>query len=169
MSTRTTTMKTTTTTTTTTTGTGRLITTILLMCGAAMAGHLSGCASGPAASGGGPSTSRAVAEGRAEPGAEGLIHRVTEADLATTRGSQPVEGQYVKLWVNGMGCPQCVTNIDFQLERRLSATDVRVDLGEGVVYARFPRTRPTPDQLRNATTDAGLTLVKVVSSSTPID
>jgi hypothetical protein len=142
---------------------------VLLLGGAAMVFHLSGCASGPTTSGAGAPTSRAVAEGRAEPGAEGLIHRVTEADLATTRGGQPVEGEYVKLWVNGMGCPQCVTNIDFQLERRLSATDVRVDLGEGVVYARFPRTRPTPDQLRNSTSDAGLTLVKVVSSSTPLD
>ncbi len=164
-----TTLNTTTMTTTKKTAVHRVSTAVLLLGGAVMLLHLSGCAAGSAASGSGASTSRAVAEGRAEPGAEGLIHRVTPADLATTRGGQPVEGEYVKLWVNGMGCPQCVTNIDFQLERRLSATDVRVDLGEGVVYARFPRTRPTPDQLRSSTTDAGLTLVKVQSSSNPLD
>lgn len=114
-----------------------------------------GCAGG---------SSSATASG-GEAGA--VTHQASEADRASTHGSSPVQGPYVRLAVNGMGCPQCVTNVDEQLERQLGAKDVRVNLESGIVTARFDRV-PTPDQLNKAIDDAGLTLVKVEASPTPL-
>lgn len=121
---------------------------------------LSGCA------GGGTRSTAATNEAAPQVG-EGKQHSVSEAELATTRGSSPVAGAYTKLWINGMGCPQCVSNIDLQLERQLDAADLRVDLESGIVYANFAKTRPSPDQIAKATEDAGLTLAKIESAATP--
>ena len=125
---------------------------------------LAGCASGggPGTAGGDSTASTAPRVG------EGKHHTVTAAEQATAHGSTPIAGEYAKLWINGMGCPQCVSNIDLQLERQLSASDVKVDLKDGIVYARFAKSRPTPDQINQATEDAGLTLAKVESSATPL-
>lgn len=127
---------------------------------------LGACAGGGEARVGGASPSTTVQAG-GEP--EGIYHSVTEADKATTRGGTPIAGSYSKLWINGMGCPQCVTNVDLQLERQFKATDIRVDLESGIVYAHFPAKRPTPDQLTSAVTDAGVTLVKVESAESSLD
>ncbi len=93
---------------------------------------------------------------------EGIEHRVSEADVASTKGTTPVDSPNVVLWINGMGCPQCVTNVDLQLERIKGAKDIRVDLASGKVLATFSETpRPTPERLAKAIDDAGLTLVKI--------
>jgi copper chaperone CopZ len=123
-------------------------------------GVISGCGTGGAPSAGSSSSGAPV-------GREGITHRVSAAEAATAHGSTPIAGEYAKMWVNGMGCPQCVTNIDLQLERQLGASDLKVDLKEGVVYARFAKDRPTPDQISKATDDAGLTLAKMEVSKSP--
>ncbi len=93
-----------------------------------------------------------------------VMHSVTAADLASTKGTKPVASKDVVLWINGMGCPQCVTNVDLQLERIDGAKDVRVDLANGKVAVRFEKDpRPTPDRIAKAVSDAGLTLVKIES------
>ncbi|CAN5857069.1 hypothetical protein BH11PLA1_BH11PLA1_20650 [soil metagenome] len=89
-------------------------------------------------------------------------HVVSPADLATAHSTAAIPTENVTLWINGMGCPQCVTNVDLQLERIRGAKDVRVDLGSGKVTARFVETpRPSPQDLFQAVDNAGLTLVKV--------
>ncbi len=121
---------------------------------------ITGCAGGGAGS--------ASASNEAAPGVgEGKQHTVSAAEESTAHGSTPLSGSYTKLWINGMGCPQCVSNIDLQLERQLDASDLRVDLESGIVYANFAKTRPSPDQIAKATEDAGLTLAKIESASTP--
>ncbi len=99
-----------------------------------------------------------------QPMKEGIEHRVSGADVASTKGATPLETPKVVLWINGMGCPQCVTNVDLQLERIKGAQDIRVDLSSGKVSATFTESpRPTPDRLAKAIDDAGLTLVKIES------
>lgn len=116
-----------------------------------LAVSLAGCASGGA---------------RVQTEEEGIRHNVTDKDLASTRGSTPVPSADVVLWINGMGCPQCVTNVDLQLERIDGAKDIRVDLAAGKVYAKFTKQpRPTPDRIAKAIDDAGLTLVKIEAKS----
>ncbi len=98
------------------------------------------------------------------PDENAVVHTVSAADLASTKGTKPVESEEVVLWINGMGCPQCVTNVDLQLERIKGAKDVRVDLANGKVAVRFEKQpRPTPERIAKAVSDAGLTLVKIES------
>ncbi len=93
---------------------------------------------------------------------EGIKHRVSESDIASTKGATPIASPKIALWINGMGCPQCVTNVDLQLERIKGTKDIRVDLANGKVYATFTESPlPTPDRLSKAIDDAGLTLVKI--------
>jgi copper chaperone CopZ len=95
--------------------------------------------------------------------AEGIAHSVTKGDLDELRSTNSIEGDAAELWVNGMGCPQCVTNIDLELEDLPGVASTRVDLGSGKVYVTFTGTkRPTPAQLEKAVGDAGNTLVKLV-------
>lgn len=121
---------------------------------------ITGCA------GGGARSASASDEAPSQVG-EGKLHTVSAAEQATAHGQTPLSGAYAKLWINGMGCPQCVSNIDLQLDRQLDASDLRVDLESGIVYAHFAKARPSPDQIVKATEDAGLTLAKIESASTP--
>lgn len=91
-----------------------------------------------------------------------VVHRVSEADLAATHGTAPLTGDSATLWVNGLGCPQCATNVDFQLKRIKGVDEVKTDLATGMVGVTFTgKQRPTPQRLSDAMLDAGVTLVKV--------
>ena len=58
-----------------------------------------------------------------------VVHQVSAAEEAATHSKEPVMTQKAVLWVNGLGCPQCATNIDFQLKRLRGVNDVTTDLG----------------------------------------
>lgn len=93
---------------------------------------------------------------------EGVVHQVTPEDIAATHAQTPVTGDEVVLLVNGLGCPQCATNIDRALERVPGVTSVQVDLGSGKVTVGLgSKRKPTPHELSEAVADAGLTLVKI--------
>ena len=64
-----------------------------------------------------------------------IYHEVTAQDKATAKGSAAVKSQEVVLWVSGMGCPLCASNIDKQLERLPGVETVKVDLGTGKVLS----------------------------------
>jgi copper chaperone CopZ len=119
---------------------------------AALAVGLAGCATG---------SDTADSPAAFEPGS--VVHSVSASDRAAAQSADPIAADSATLWINGMGCPQCVTNIDLQLERQFNAKDIRVDLAEGKVRATFPTKRPSPKDLARATKDAGLTLVRVAS------
>ncbi|GEM_PF-670647 len=101
--------------------------------------------------------------GKAE---EGITHQVVKADVDSLTETRPLVGSAAELWVNGMACPQCVSNVDLALEDLPGVASTRVDLGSGKVYVTFTGDkRPSPYQLREAVRDAGNTLVKLVVPS----
>lgn len=115
----------------------------------ALIGGLSGCAS----SGGGM-----------EPGYEenAIVHTVSDEDRALAASKEALPEGPTVLWVNGLGCPQCASNIDLQLKRVRGIRDVRVDLSVGKVTLNVTgATRPSPARLGDAVADAGFTLVKI--------
>lgn len=93
-----------------------------------------------------------------------INHQVSPEEMAAAKSTQPIAAQSVLLWVNGMGCPLCASNIDRQLERVKGVTTVNVDLGNGTVALGLSPSgpHPSPARLGDAVEDAGFTLVKVV-------
>lgn len=97
-----------------------------------------------------------------------IIHTVTPEDVAATRSKAPIQAESVVLWVNGLGCPQCASNIDKQLLRMTGVKSVYVDLSNGKVTMDLrPQARPSPYRLSEAVADAGFTLVKIEAA--PLD
>ena len=92
-----------------------------------------------------------------------VVHEVSDADKETAHGTAPIAADSVVLWVNGLGCPLCATNIDKQLERVKGVGSVSVDLSNGKVQLGFKpgAVHPSPAVLGEAVEDAGFTLVKV--------
>jgi copper chaperone CopZ len=91
-----------------------------------------------------------------------VTHTVTPADLAFAQSKDPLPGREAVLYVNGLGCPLCASNIDRQLERVPGVTGVKVDLSVGLVTLNLSgRGNPSPLRLGEAVEDAGFTLVKV--------
>jgi copper chaperone CopZ len=117
---------------------------------------LTGCASTPS------STDTADNEA-AQYEESAIIHQVTAADRALAKSTTPIAGDSAVLWVNGLGCPQCASNIDLQLERVKGVEAIYTDLSTGKVSLAFKpgQTAPSPAQLTEAIEDSGFTLVKV--------
>ncbi len=91
-----------------------------------------------------------------------VMHTYTPADYAAAHDKDPLSAASATLFINGMGCPLCVSNVDKQLERVKGIDSIRVDLGAGTVHVGFVgKTRPSPAQLAEAVDNAGLTLVKI--------
>jgi copper chaperone CopZ len=113
---------------------------------------LTGCASG--------SASKAGSDTMQE---NAVQHTVSAADIAATHSKEPITADSVTLLVNGLGCPQCATNIDKTLENVKGVQSVQVDLSTGkVLVGLVGRQRPSAHRLSEAVTDAGLTLVKII-------
>ncbi len=112
---------------------------------------LSGCAATKSADG--------MAAGYEE---NAVIHSVTDADVAFANSKDPIKADHAVLWVNGLGCPQCATNIDLQLERVRGVDEMQIDLSTGKVTVSLKGDkRPSPAQFGEAVKDAGFTLVKI--------
>jgi copper chaperone CopZ len=96
-----------------------------------------------------------------------ITHEVSAADLAAVRDKTPIADTGATLYVNGLGCPLCASNIDKQLVRVRGVKKVTVDLSIGKVTVEFKDSpRPSPYQLENAVADAGFTLVKIEKYTT---
>lgn len=119
-----------------------------------MAGTMIGFASGCASTKGG---------GNAPGDENAVVHTATAEDLAFVKSTEPVSGKRVVLFINGMGCPLCVTNVDRQLLRLDAVESVDVDLGLGTAVANLHEgvVKPTPREFHRAVDNAGLTLVKM--------
>lgn len=93
---------------------------------------------------------------------DAIVHTVTDEDRAVAASKEPIAADSAILWVNGLGCPQCATNIDLQLERVIGVKSTNVDLSNGKVTVGLAgNNRPSPARLGKAVHDAGFTLVKV--------
>lgn len=115
-------------------------------------------------SGSGGATSGEVDEGNP------INHEVSAADIASAKSTAPIAGDRATLYVNGLGCPLCASNIDRQLERVKGVDTVAVDLSVGKVDIAFKpgAERPSPARLGEAVEDAGFTLVKVETGAAAV-
>ncbi len=97
----------------------------------------------------------------------------SDAELGTAGGSSgaapalladasPVSGSGSVLWVKGMSCPKCVSNVDLQLKRLPGVDGVAINMGLGTVTVRYAGAeRPTKRQLAEAVDNAALTLFRI--------
>ncbi len=110
---------------------------------------------------GGCASGRGGAQGPEE---EGVIHRATTEETKSLDSRAPMTSAGALLYVNGLGCPLCATNIDRLLLRKRAIDTAIVDLGQGTVLVGFAagHDKPSPHQLKEWVKDAGFTLVKVV-------
>jgi copper chaperone CopZ len=92
-----------------------------------------------------------------------IVHAVSPEDAAAVRSEAPLRADRVVLWVNGLGCPLCASNIDKQLARVDGVQAIAVDLSQGKVTLTLKpgAAHPSPARLSDAVEDAGFTLVKV--------
>ncbi len=135
-----------------------LVTTLALLAIPAAPLVLSACAS-----------SNQSADGQSEYEKNPINHSVSEADIAAAKSTKPVDSDTVTLWVNGLGCPLCASNIDHQLKRVAGVQSVYVDLSVGKVTLGLKpgAPHPSPAKLGDAVEDAGFTLVKIESAPLP--
>lgn len=112
---------------------------------------LSGCSTS--------ASSQAGAPGMEE---NAIIHTVTDADREAAKSKAPIAAGAATLWVNGLGCPLCASNLDKQLLRLRGVETVTVDMAAGTTRVAFkPNASVSPAELGEAVEDAGFTLVKV--------
>lgn len=98
------------------------------------------------------------------PEEESVIHTATPEESKALDSRAPMTSAGALLYVNGLGCPLCATNIDRLLLRKRAIDTAIVDLGHGTVLVGFAdgREKPSAHQLKEWVKDAGFTLVKVV-------
>lgn len=91
-----------------------------------------------------------------------ITYTATPEEAALVKSDQPLPPGPIVMYMNGLSCPLCATNIDKQVETLPGVSDVKVDLSTGKVQAMLsgPKT-PSPRQLANAADVAGITLVKI--------
>lgn len=95
-----------------------------------------------------------------------VVHQASRAEMDATRSRAPIPEGATALYVNGLGCPQCASNVDVQLMRLPGVRKADVDLSTGVVTIDVKgEKRPSPYQVSERVKDAGFTLVKLESGS----
>lgn len=100
----------------------------------------------------------------------GPVYTATASEARYIASTSPVEPGAITLFVNGMGCPLCATNIDKQLERLDGVSDVVVNLGDGKVALNVAgEKRTSPKELGEAVEEAGFTLVKIERAGSAVE
>jgi len=95
-----------------------------------------------------------------------INHTVSEADIQRAKSKEPLTSAAAVLYVNGLCCPLCASNIDRQLKRVRGVTSINVDLSVGrVELGLLSGKQPSPARLGEAVEDAGFTLVKIEEST----
>jgi len=91
-----------------------------------------------------------------------VVHHVSDADIKAAHAETPINGKSAVLWVNGLGCPLCATNIDLVLDRVSGISNVKIDLASGKVSLDVDSAKPpTAARLAKAVEDSGFTLMKI--------
>lgn len=93
---------------------------------------------------------------------QAVTYTATTEEAALIKSDQPLPPGPIVMYMNGLSCPLCATNIDQQVEKLPGVSDVKVDLSTGKVKANLtgPQT-PSPKQLSTAADAAGVTLIKI--------
>lgn len=77
--------------------------------------------------------------------------------------NDPIAGDRVVVFVDGMACPMCATNVDLKLRELPGVADARVNLELGSVVVDLEGAeRPSTARLARAVRDAGFTLGRIV-------
>lgn len=85
----------------------------------------------------------------------------TAADLGLLDPA-PIEADSATLYVEGLSCPACATNVDHQLKRVGGVRAVMVNLGDGTVSLSLGGgARPSRADLSRAIHDSGFTLRRI--------
>lgn len=93
---------------------------------------------------------------------QAVTYTATTEEAALIKSDQPLPPGPIVMYMNGLSCPLCATNIDKQMESLSGVSDVKVDLATGMVKANLTGTKPpSPKQLASAADEAGVTLVKI--------
>jgi copper chaperone CopZ len=93
---------------------------------------------------------------------DGVVHAATASERVAATSREPIRADHVTLYVNGLSCPLCATNVDRQLERLPGVGNVNVDFSSGEITLTLSgERRPSPHQIGEAVADAGFTLVKL--------
>lgn len=89
-------------------------------------------------------------------------YTATPEEAKLVASAEPLAAGPVKLYMNGLACPLCATNIDQQLGDLPGIQNIKVDLKTGIVTAAIVGDqRPAPKQIAAAADQAGVTLVKI--------
>lgn len=117
----------------------------------AVAGVLASCASSGAAAG---ESGQHVHAGEAAAAGDAV-------DLALL-DETPIAADKATLYVEGLSCPACATNVDHQLKDVQGVRFVEVDLGDGTVDLTLGGSvRPSRATLARAIHDSGFTLRRI--------
>lgn len=82
--------------------------------------------------------------------------------VLTSFGDAPLGSDAAVLYVNGLGCPMCATNVDLALNDVEGVQAGRVNLEFGTVQVAFPGgARPSAAKLASVVADAGFSLQKI--------
>ena len=120
----------------------------------------SGCAAGGSTKDASTSTMKADSD-------QGKVHSASAEESKYLGSDEPITNNTIILYANGLGCPQCASNIDLQIKKRVpGAESVYVDLAEGTATVDIipgTKRRLSPKQYEDIVGDAGFTLVKMTS------
>jgi copper chaperone CopZ len=98
---------------------------------------------------------------------QGTVHTASAEETKYLGSTEPVQNNTIVLYANGLGCPQCASNIDLQINKRVpGAQNVYVDLALGTATVDITpgtKKRLSPKQYHDIVGDAGFTLVKMTS------
>jgi len=128
-------------------------------------GVSAGCQTGGSTQpmGAGTATDNSATASTAEVGdAAPITTASATAQTAEVGDAAPITTGSATLWVHGMSCPLCATNIDKQLSKVPGVKNVSVDLGSGrVVVDLKDQPKPSRAALSKAIRDSGFTLTRI--------
>ncbi len=85
-----------------------------------------------------------------------------QVDLAAVNDEAMPSGPVATMWIKGMACPFCATNLEGQLEKIKGVKKITIDLGTGKVVMVLDPTMPaTKEDMARAVDNSGFTLDRI--------
>lgn len=85
-----------------------------------------------------------------------------QINLAAVNDEAMPSGPVATMWVKGMACPFCATNLEGQLEKIKGVKKITIDLGTGKVVMVLDPTMPaTKEAMAKAVDNSGFTLDRI--------
>lgn len=85
-----------------------------------------------------------------------------QVNLTAVEDEAMPSGPVATMWIKGMACPFCATNLEGQLEKVKGVTKISINLGTGkVVMALDPTMPATREAILKAVDNSGFTLDRI--------